>query len=127
MIGRFSGAAWFNVDFDRSARGSERRSGENMIDAPPFVCLQRTRGTVVPKRILLAIRVEFAEHIDEPPRDGLFIGVARVFVITDMLEMFLRTMDIYGPWRHIHVPTPDRRLIRRKVLGKILPKAFIPD
>lgn len=80
-----------------------------------------TGSTVVEKRELLAIWIQFAEHIFEAPRNSLPIGIARVFVVADMFQMFLRAVDINGSWGHIHVSTPDRRLLRGKMRFEVFP------
>ena len=105
----------------RSTSLGQWRSREDMVDPPPFVGGKGTGSTVVEKRELLAIWIQFAEHIFEAPRNSLPIGIARVFVVADMFQMFLRAVDINGSWGHIHVSTPDRRLLRGKMRFEVFP------
>lgn len=98
-----------------------------MVDPPSLIGGESTRRTIVKKRELLAIWIQFAEDIFEAPRNRLPIGLARVFVIANMFQMFLRAVDINGSWGHIHVSTPDRRLLRGQMSVKILVQALIPS
>src|SRR5213594_3418647 len=45
---------------------------------------------------------------------------------TDMPEMFFRTVNINGFGRDVHIPAPQRRLIRRQVLRKVLANPSVP-
>ena len=116
-----SRAARFQIDIDTLTSLGQWRSREDMVDPPPFVGGKGTGSTVVEKRELLAIWIQFAEHIFEAPRNSLPIGIARVFVVADMFQMFLRAVDINGSWGHIHVSTPDRRLLRGKMRFEVFP------
>ena len=83
---------------------------ENVIDAPAFVLFQGTGTKVIPERELLPVGMEMSEDICKAPRDGVLVSTADLFVKTDVFQMFLRTVNIDGFGRDVHVSAPDRWL-----------------
>src|SRR3954470_6602552 len=97
-----------------------------MVDAPASICFQRAWRPVIPKCILLPVRIEFHKHVLKSPRQCMFIRSSRILVITDMLEMLLGAVHVDRPRSDVHVTTPDSRFVRRYMLLEIFSKSIIP-
>ena len=68
-----------HVDFGGMAARGHRLCRQYMVDAPAEVPLEGI-AEEIPVGVLNDIGVEFAEYIDESPRDRLFVSVAGVDV-----------------------------------------------
>src|SRR2546427_12938193 len=99
-----------------------------MIRRPPRSTLfpYTTLFRSVPEGVLLAVGIELAEDVLEAPGDRLVVGLARVFVIADVLEVFLRAVHVDRRRRHVHVPAPDRRLVWREMLLEVRAQPLEP-
>src|SRR6478672_7013696 len=97
-----------------------------MVDAPASICFQRTRRPVIPKSILLPVRIEFHKHVLKSPRQCMFIRSPRILVIADVFEMLLGAVHVDRPRSNVHVTTPNSRFVWRHMLLEILSKSIIP-
>ena len=126
MIGGRRGSARFDVDLDLRAFVDHRRGREDMIDAPSLIFVERAGAQIIPQGKLLPIGVKLPEDIHKSTSQRLFRGATGVFMVSDMLQVFLGAVDVDRFGCDIHVPTPYCRTVGGEMFLEIHAETRVP-
>jgi len=85
VIGRARRFARSQIHIDFSTQVRQRSGGQDVID-PPAPIVLKGAPEVVPVRVLDAIRVEFAEDVDETLVARCLVGIPRIDVEVDVIH-----------------------------------------